>query len=174
MYVIIWGGFQLKELTQAKKLTYLNALDSPESDPAGALDPLWLLLPPTCSPLSGVPKYIPRSSQSRGPLTCWSKSSIDLKQLWAVRTLYSYLGGVAAVRKSVGHETWLCLCAWLRTQALTSLIHQPSALSLALLRGKTKGWAGWNNSFFSGWFFSATPKASLLGFQGGRGGENKW
>lgn len=76
--------------------------------------------------------------------------------------------------RSVCCETWLCLGARLHTRAPAPLVHQPSALSLALLRGKTKGWASWNNFFFSGRFFNTAPKAFLLGFQGGQGGENKW
>lgn len=79
-------------------------------------------------------------SQSRGPPTCRSKSSIDLKQLCALKTFYSYLGGAVAVKNrlfAVKHGSAYVLgCA---REPPAPLVHQPSALSLALLRGKTKG-----------------------------------
>lgn len=117
------------------------------------------------SPVSGAPNASPDPYQSRGSTACWSKSSIDLKQLCAVDHYILIRVACDCKEHSVCCETWLCLCALLCAQEPTMLVHQVPALSLALLRGKTKGWAGWNN-FFLGTIFQHSTKSFPFGVLG--------
>lgn len=118
--------------------------------------------PPT--PVSGAPNASLDPYQSRGSTACWSKSSIDLKQLCAIDHYILIRVAYDCKEHSVCCETWLCLCTLLCAQEPVTLVHQVPALSLALLRGKTKGWAGRNHFFSRDDFSTQHQKLSFWGF----------
>lgn len=73
------------------RLTYLEMISTTQGNVAQSTSLFWHWeaalcspLPPPLCPVSGALNASPDPNQSRGSTTCWSKSSIDLKQLCAV------------------------------------------------------------------------------------------